>query len=644
MRNVYLTLVNDLFSNQVQLPYAVGLLWTYAMTDRNLADNYQLSDIFYIRSPAASVFDRLESPDVLGLSCYVWNWEFNKELARLTKAAYPECLIIMGGPHPPNDTTDFFSNEGKHVDIVVHYEGEESFAEILRTRLGDGNYNNILGCSIAQSDGSSVKNQQRPAMRDINSIPSPYITGLFDEMVAGASHGWSAVLETHRGCPYSCTFCELGSSYYSKLYQFDNSRIFAEIDWIAAAQIEFICNSDSNFGIFPRDIEIARYLVSSKARCGYPDKFRSDWAKNAADKVFAVVKVLNDADIDKGMTLAVQSMNDQTLEFIQRKNISYGKYAEHIARYDAAGMNTYTEMIHSLPGETTTSETAGICEWMEIGQHHSLLLHCCTVLPNTPLGDPQYQARFGLQTAKTWQSFYHMDMTSHSGEYENIIIATNTMGHRDWLWQYGFNWMVKTCHWMGAFTQYISRFLRHAYHISYEDFYRSLYGWVRGHPHTVLGKQYAITMERLHHVLAGHTYWGRMLPDCGSINWEYDEAAAYHIILSGSRWWTELGHWIAHQYPQLDAHLRDQLVSYNNLVLKNIHTAYPRTASFDWNFHDVVTDGAALVLGTYDMTVDSSRWDGDLPTFMREIYWYGRKTGRAKVDHLEYNIRAQNTA
>ena len=641
MRNIYFTIINDVFAKQVQLPYAPAMLWTYASTDPTIASSYHLGGFYFIRTTPEEIISEIVDPDVVGLSCYVWNWEFNKKLARLLKETWPDCLVVMGGPQPPNQSATFFQDECPHVDIVVHYEGEETFLEILKERLTAApNYNTILGCSIRQPDNTTIKTAQRPAIKDPNIIPSPYLTGLMDEYVADKEWTWNAVMESHRGCPYSCTFCELGASFYSKLYRFDDARVKAEIDWFGQNQIEYVVNSDSNFGIFPRDLELAQHMARTKAKYGKPDKLHTDWAKNAAQKVFKIVKVLNDAKMDKGMTLAVQSMNAETLKFIKRTNTDYGKYEQYMKLYNDANIPTYTEMIIGLPGETKGSFVTGICRWLEVGQHRSILLHSAVVLNNTPLGDPDYQQQHGIQWKRTMSSFYHKDVSLPTEETEMVVVGTRVMPHDDWLWCYGFAWIVKCFHFTGGFTQLISRFLREAFGITYHQFYLALYEHARDIP-GLIHDQFVATMTELDRTLQGDVPWGRVLPEVNPINCEYDEAAGYHFINSGWEFWDEIGEFLEQFY--LSTEMYTQLIEYTELMLKHPTVRYPRVLKFGWNFHDVIFQKKGLVDGVWELMVDNPHYD-DIEHFLTQNYWWGRKNGRALVDVVTFTDFTEKSA
>ena len=77
---------------------------------------------------------------------------------------------------------------------------------------------------------------------DVDSIPSPYLTGLFDSFAAGP--GRAAMIETNRGCPYGCTFCDWGSATLSRVRKFDLQRVFDELEWAAKNRLETVAIAD----------------------------------------------------------------------------------------------------------------------------------------------------------------------------------------------------------------------------------------------------------------------------------------------------------------------------------------------------------------------------------------------------------------
>ena len=78
---------------------------------------------------------------------------------------------------------------------------------------------------------------------------------------------WNVTLETNRGCPYACTFCDWGSLTYNKVKKFCLNRVYDELEWVGKNGCDFISLADANFGMFPeRDMSDCRqtYLQYKK--------------------------------------------------------------------------------------------------------------------------------------------------------------------------------------------------------------------------------------------------------------------------------------------------------------------------------------------------------------------------------------------
>jgi radical SAM superfamily enzyme YgiQ (UPF0313 family) len=151
--------------------------------------------------------------------------------------------------------------------VTVRGEGEETAAhalEALAEVVGQPNPDltvlaDVPGLSFRHPvTGEVVRTENRDRIADLDSVPSPFLTGLFDAYaeVPGAR----VVIETNRGCPYGCTFCDWGSATLSRIRQYDLDRVFAELDWCADAKAFSVGPADSNFGIFKRDVDIAERI------------------------------------------------------------------------------------------------------------------------------------------------------------------------------------------------------------------------------------------------------------------------------------------------------------------------------------------------------------------------------------------------
>ena len=184
------------------LPLAAGLITSYAKRE---LPNVEF-EIKILRERPDKTASEYENPDVLAFSCYIWNLRHSLEVARLAKLRFPKSLVIVGGPSIPRkpETLKRFFAKHPFVDICVHGEGEETFTDILKC---EGDYSKVKGISYRSGD-SYIKTEGRERIKDLDSLPSPYLDGTFDilikrhkELITGT------IWETNRGCPFSCAFC-----------------------------------------------------------------------------------------------------------------------------------------------------------------------------------------------------------------------------------------------------------------------------------------------------------------------------------------------------------------------------------------------------------------------------------------------------
>ena len=444
--NIGLVQINNSFSEQYYFPYSVGLLQAY------LIQNSKRKDLIF----QAPIFSRLAVPkavehilgaDVVLFSIYVWNVRLSLEIAKQLKQLNPKIKLIFGGPQVPDNSTKFLS-EHTFVDIVVHGEGEITLTNLI-DNLDTNDWKTVAGISYVDETGFH-HNHKGPRLKDINIVPSPYLMGLFDGiMLANPSVNWIAVWESNRGCPFSCTFCDWGSSTQNRIVTFELPRLFKEIDWFSAKKIDFVFCCDSNFGLLPRDLEISKYIAEVKKATNFPKYLSVQNTKNATERSYEVQKILSDAGFNKGVTISMQSMDKQTLKNIKRDNISIESFKELQRRFLKDGVETYSDLILALPGETYESFTQSIGEIVDNGQHHRIQFNNLSILPNAEMGNPEYQAKFGMVMVESDIINVHgylPEIENDVKEKQQLVIATNSMSKEDWVKTRAFCWMTALLH------------------------------------------------------------------------------------------------------------------------------------------------------------------------------------------------------
>ena len=146
MKRLYIFELSDVFAGQVYLPYSSGVVWSYVNNFKKIKKNFELKDWFFARENKEDIINKIERPDILLFSCFMWNWNLNCEIAKEIKKKYPEVLICFGGQHQPlPDRNKGFFKKYPYIDILIHGEGEETVEKIL---LKSDNLKEIIGITL----------------------------------------------------------------------------------------------------------------------------------------------------------------------------------------------------------------------------------------------------------------------------------------------------------------------------------------------------------------------------------------------------------------------------------------------------------------------------------------------------------------
>ena len=633
---VYFFQFNFSYGNEFTLPYSSGMLWAYANTYEEVRRNCENKGLIFLREDTNTIVSRLITPQIAAFSTYTWNWEMSIEVSKKIKEKYPQCLIIFGGPQVPDNMNGFFEKY-PFIDITVHGEGEITFAEILKEHIGNKQYATIKGLTFNGRVKGVKPFERREVLEDINILPSPYLEGLFDEIL-NLPFSFQPIWETNRGCPYPCSYCDWGSSVVKKIRLFNMDRIYKEIQWFGEKRINFVYGADANFGILRRDVEIAKALAETKEKTGgFPARFRVSYTKNSTQRVVEIAEILNAQKMDKGITLSVQSMNEQTLKAIKRKNLPIKSLSHFVQYYNKRGIPTYTELILGLPGETYDSFKAGINMLLEAGFHNSLSIYNCSVLPNAHTNNPQYKEYWKIKTKRVPVFLNHaVPDADPIPEYEEIIIQTKTLPTVDWKKQCLFSWVIQTFHSLNL-TQVIAVYFNAIEKIAYSDFYEELLIFAKENLGTIIGNELTITTNKVDKVLEGEG-WGTVLKEFSDISWSLEQASYLRIAKNFNIFYLEIKQFIEKFCKKygliINTNLLENLLLYQKSIVVKWNENGSQVFKMDYSLHDfyraqVIGESTPLKQGKFILTItDDLNYNGDKKTYAKEIMWWGRKGGK----------------
>jgi putative methyltransferase len=469
------------------LPVMWGILktyWEHHGSHPELVDWYD--PIYEMRDPDELIrpFEN-KAVDVIGLSCYTWNWRLQQRLAAKFRESHPNALIIAGGPHPDYRSPVFFE-ENPAIDAVVVKDGEVPFTRILERTLAfqtlpdfrDAGLpmQDIPGICLPHSNGLLTSPAVVPDRYDISSYLAQreYYEKFYREHKGGVCVAW----ETSRGCPFRCSYCDWGSSTMSKVRRFDMNRLEREIEWFGRNKTISLFSVDSNFGMFKSDVDLTQRVVDSKTQFGYPHYFVYSNAKNVPDRTVEITRKVVNAGLDTAHTLSIQHTNDDVLEATDRKNISVDKQINVVRSLQDDGIPISVQLILGLPRDTPELWRRSFTDLMEWGIHDGYVVTNYHLLPNAPAAQPDYRNKWQLETIERYVydgngSIKNEPIDPLTYARGEIIISTQSFSKQDWVVMSTEGAIIRGLHNAGA-TQSVARFLEHAFNISYEEFYSGL--------------------------------------------------------------------------------------------------------------------------------------------------------------------------
>lgn len=427
---IYLSdLTHNYFKTTQFTPTGIGFLAAYSKLQlKNLVD----IRLFKSVDKLLDAVDH-EKPDLVGLSNYTWNLALTAFAGRFIKKQYPDMPIVMGGPNiriDPKGIEDFL-RKNEFVDKYCMFAGEVSFYKIaeylfflspdqrngkrLRDQLIDGCYSISSGVFEGNSNYAVIQN--------LDEIPSPFQEGWMDPFLA---EGCLPIVETNRGCPFSCTFCVWGISALNKLRQFSLDRVKSDLSYVAYSKhrTPVIVFGDANFGIIQRDVEIAQYIRKLYDETKSFSRVQMYWSKNYKPYMIDIGKALGHLT---QTYVAFQSLDPVVLENIKRKNIKIDQLMSFITELKQFTDSAQTDILVGLPGETYASHLNSLDQALSYGLNH---IHGGEIrmLPGSEMDTEESRKKFGLKTKyRFFEGGYGYYRDQLVYELEECIRGSNTM-------------------------------------------------------------------------------------------------------------------------------------------------------------------------------------------------------------------------
>lgn len=435
------------------VPLGIGYIKAYLVSQLSSEVDIQLFRTF------ESLYTAIQTkePDIIGCSSYAWNHWLTVNALTFIKSNFPNIITVIGGANAPEKTEDCQRDlkEFPCIDIIIPDEGEIPFFNLVKVFLQGGRKSvfktAIDGVFYLSDSKELVTGKPVPFEGDISIFPSPYLNGHLDYFLES---GLMPMIQTSRGCPFYCFYCVSGSKKLKlchKVRKFDTERVIAEIDYVEAnAKNRTLRITDDNFGIFPRDIEIARYIAKKRAKTGYPHAIRLYTHKKVNDRIKEIILLLRDLI---PMNISFQTLTPHVLKNSGRENINLDEVRDSVHWAHKNNIPATTELIFGLPGETYESFMSVINKLVEL-RFDSIAMGGLMMLKNTKINTPEIINKYGYKTLFS----YAEDGYTKVDQFENVetdpwAVENNLFSFKDYIKFNLFNIIYSLFMFVGYFKE-----------------------------------------------------------------------------------------------------------------------------------------------------------------------------------------------
>jgi len=429
------------------------------------------------------VYDEIKDADIIMFSSYAWNYPIVDALAKI---AYKDGKItVLGGPHIGTNEPEFLMQRWFYSYICQPTKPGEPFMEDIIDQYIEGNIEPTkVSWELRNNEGRihNIAEEDYSVYED----HFDYIKGMVDYAWANKMEPF-VIIETTRGCPYKCVFCEWGGGIGTKIYKKDIDIVKRDIIALKKAGYRDAYLTDANFGAFEdRDLEIFAF--------GWENNFNlTDIStvkakdikrrKRLIDRWFDIVgtgperhsKAQGSTDMWGGTeyvsvvpTVSIQSISEEAMKVADRIDLTTENKLE-LSRYINERCTEHgfpvpaLELILAMPG-STIQDFYNEMEVIWNFQAWSSFRHDYMFLPDSRLNSPEYKEKYKIKTVSVYSDIVDEDGSDNwTSLYKNKETHFSTISSC-----YSFTLDEMTEMWfMNNAANYI---LQHIYSSFFKDF------------------------------------------------------------------------------------------------------------------------------------------------------------------------------
>ena len=280
----------------------------------------------------------LEHPDVVCVSCYIWNLSFVKELMADLIKILPGADFWAGGPEVSYDAEKFLTENSEFKGVMVG-EGEETFKELAGYYVEENPQNLKDMTGICYRDKDQIIHNGWRQIMDLSSIPFIYkdLSEFKNRII---------YYESSRGCPFSCSYCL--SSIDKKLRFRDTETVKKELQFFIDNKVPQVKFVDRTFNC-KHDHAMAIWKYINEHDNGVTNFHFEISADLLREEELQEMSTMRPGLIQ--LEIGVQSTNPDTIKAIHR-TMDFEKLKGIVDRIHSFGnIHQHLDLIAGLPYE-----------------------------------------------------------------------------------------------------------------------------------------------------------------------------------------------------------------------------------------------------------------------------------------------------
>lgn len=310
-------------------------------------------------SSVQELFEEIKEADVVLFSSYVWNYDICDELAAFIKNNFPDKVTILGGPHIGESDPIFLENRKYYDYICRPTKPGETFIE---------DFINLWFDQSGKPDPESISWERRSVFGKDHPFPQvsvyeehiDYLTEI-SKYAEDNNLEKFVIMETTRGCPYQCTFCEWGGGIGTKVIKKDTEICKKDLLALKKAGFSNAFLTDANFGMFEeRDLLIFKFAWDNGINLTDISTMKAknlERRKRLIDACFDTIGKQSDLHSGCYPTVSIQSASEAAMKIAKRVDLSFEEkvlLSEHIHKKCLEGfiVPPSIELIMGMPGST----------------------------------------------------------------------------------------------------------------------------------------------------------------------------------------------------------------------------------------------------------------------------------------------------